>query len=439
MKKKLLGLFSCVLMVTILLGMTVLPASAYVYEYDGDINCASVVFKSLDTGEILYSKDADTKRYPASTTKIMTYIITVENVEDIENTRVEIKQDVISLLDGTGSSMSGLQDKIGQTITIQDLLYCLMLPSGNDAAMVLADYVGGSVENFVDMMNEKAQELGCENTHFMNPHGLHDENHYTTASDLLKIAEYALTTYKYKEITGTATYYCEGDDYPIYTSNKMIDENRGGELYYPYATGGKTGFTDEAGKCLVVTAEKNGYKYISVELYGDPYSVAMVTMDDAEALFDWAFDTFELRTVASTDVPVCNEDVLYSSGKDSILLSPESNFVTLMPVDTKDTDIEIVPQFENKLQAPINAGDVVGTALIKYKGNDYATINLVATESVQRNDIMFFLGTFGNLVLSPWFIITAIVFVCLLLVYIIVVKTLSDRNNAKVKKYRDFK
>lgn len=439
MKKKLLGLFSCVMMVTILFSMTVLPASAYVYDYDGEINCASVLLKSLDTNEILYSKDADTIRFPASTTKIMTYIVTVENVDDIENTRVEIKQDVISLLDGTGSSMSGLQDKIGQSITIEDLLYCLMLPSGNDAAMVLADYVGGSVENFVDMMNEKAAELGCENTHFMNPHGLHDENHYTTASDLLKIAEYALTTYMYTEITGTATYYCEGDDYPIYTSNKMIDENRGGDLYYPYATGGKTGFTDEAGKCLVVTAEKDGYKYIIVELYGDPYSFEMVTMDDARNLFDWAFDTFEMRTVASTDVPVCNEKVLYSSGKNSILLSPESNFVTMMPSDTKDTDIEIVPQFEKELQAPISSGDVVGTAVIKYKGEDYAEINLVATESVQRNDLMFFLGTFGNLILSPWFIIIAIVFVCLLLIYIIVVKTLSDRNNAKVKKYRDFK
>lgn len=440
MKKKLLGLFSCVLMTAVLFSMTVLPASAYVYDYDGEVNCASVILKSLDTEEVLYSKDADTIRFPASTTKIMTYIVTVENVDDIENTKVEIRQDVISLLDGTGSSMSGLQDKIGQTITIEDLLYCLMLPSGNDAALVLADYVGGgSVETFIDMMNEKAEELGCENTHFMNPHGLHDENHYTTASDLLKIAEYALSTYKYTEISGTATHYCEGDEYPIYTSNKMIDENRGGDLYYPYATGGKTGFTDEAGKCLVVTAEKDGYSYIFVALYGDPFAANMVTMEDARNLFDWAFDTFELRTVANTEVPVCNEKVLYSAGKNSILLSPESNFVTLMPVDTKDTDVEIVPQFEEELQAPINAGDVVGTALIKYKGEDYATINLVAADSVSRNDMMFFLGTFGKLVLSPWFIIVAIAFVCLLLIYIIVVKTLSDRNGAKVKKYRDFK
>lgn len=444
MKKKLLCLFSCVMILTVLFSSTFMSVSAYDYdfegEYGGEIVSESVLFKSLDTGEVLYEKNADVKRYPASTTKIMTYIVTVENVEDIENARVEIKQDIISMLDGTDSSMSGLQYKIGQTVSVIDLLYCLMLPSGNDAALVLADYVGGgSIGHFVDMMNEKAQELGCENTHFVNPHGLHDDDHYTTTNDLMKIAEYALTTYMYTEVTGTATYYCEGDDYPIYTTNKMIDENRGGELYYPYATGGKTGFTDQAGKCLVETAEKGGYSYIMVAMYYDPFSERMGTMFDAMALFDWAFDTFELRTVASTDVPVCNEDVLYSSGKDSILLSPESNFVTLMPVDTKDTDIEIVPQFENKLQAPINTGDVVGTALIKYKGNDYATINLVATESVQRNDIMFFLGTFGNLVLSPWFIIIAIVFVCLLLVYIIVVKTLSDRNNAKVKKYRDFK
>ena len=438
MKRKLLGIFSCILMIAVLASMAVMPASAYTYEYDGEIVSSSVVMKSLDTGEILYSKDADTVRYPASITKIMTYIIVAENVTDIENERAEIKQEIISMLDGTGSSMSGLQGKIGQSITIKDLLYCLMLPSGNDAALVLADYVAGSVDGFVDMMNEKAVELGCENTHFMNPHGLHDPNHYTTANDMMKISEYALGTYMYKEISGTATYYCEGDDYPVYTSNKMIDENRGEDLYYPYATGGKTGFTDEAGRCLVATAEKDGYSYIVVELYADPFVSYMATMTDARDLFNWAFDTFELREVAMTDVPVCNEPVKYSSGDGNVLLSAESNFITLMPVDTKDTDIEIIPQIE-ELQAPINAGDVVGTALVKYKGEDYATFNLVATETVERSDLMFFLGTFGSVVLSPWFVILAVVFVCLLLVYIIVVKTLSNRNNARVKQYRDFK
>lgn len=444
MKRKLLCLFSCIIALTILFSMTAVSSYAYTYDYEGDyggeVECASVLLKSLDTGEVIYEKDPDTLRYPASTTKIMTYIITVENVENIENTYVEIKSDVISLLDGTGSSMAGLQEKIGESVSVLDLLYCLMLPSGNDAAVVLADYVGGgSVENFVEMMNQKAQELGCTNTHFMNPHGLHDEEHYTTARDLMTIAEYALDTYMYREVTGETTHYCEGDDYPVYTTNKMIDINRGYDLYYPYATGGKTGFTDEAGKCLVETAEKDGYSYIVVELYGDPFTEVMVTMFDAMNLFDWAFDTFELRTIADADVPICNEKVKYSSGDGTVLIAPETNFTTLMPYDTKETDIEIVPQYEHELQAPIKSGDIVGTAVIKYKGDDYATINLVATETVERNDLMFFLGTFGQLIFSPWFIIIAAAFVCLLLVYIIVLKTLSDRNNAKVKKYRDFK
>ena len=126
MKKKLLCLFSCVMILTVLFCSTFMSVSAYVYdfegEYGGEIRSASVLFKSLDTGEVLYEKDADTKRYPASTTKIMTYIITVENVEDIENTRVEIKQDIISMLDGTESSMAGLQNKIGETVSVIELL-----------------------------------------------------------------------------------------------------------------------------------------------------------------------------------------------------------------------------------------------------------------------------------------------------------------------------
>ena len=166
--------------------------------------CRNPLLVSMDTGQTVFEKEADAKRYPASTTKIMTYIVAYESIEDVENTRIEIKKSVIDRLLNTGSSMAFLSDHIGEKVKVMDLLYSLMVPSGNDAAMVLADYIGGGdIQIFVDKMNTKAEELGCENTHFANPDGLHDENHYTTARDLLKITNYALKLPNFKKISDT--------------------------------------------------------------------------------------------------------------------------------------------------------------------------------------------------------------------------------------------
>ena len=173
--------------------------SAVSYDYESwedaepKLYSDTILLVNMDTGVVVYEKDCHERRYPASLTKIMTYIVALENIEDVENTRIEIKQDVIDLLSGTGSSMSGLDYKIGQKIKAIDLLYCLMVSSGNDAALVLADYIGGGdIDLFVDAMNEKAAELGLEDTHFVNPHGLHDPDHYSTAYDIYTMASYAL-------------------------------------------------------------------------------------------------------------------------------------------------------------------------------------------------------------------------------------------------------
>ena len=163
-------------------------ASAISYSIDFDINSKSVYLVNLDTGISVYEKFKDKKFYTESNTKFITYIIVTENIKDLDNTKVTVKQSILNRLNGTGSSTAGLIG--GETLTVTQLLNCLMIPSGNDAALVLADYVGGgSITNFVKMMNKKAKELGCENTHFMNPHGLHDPDHYTTASDLAKIKQ----------------------------------------------------------------------------------------------------------------------------------------------------------------------------------------------------------------------------------------------------------
>lgn len=236
MKRKFIRVLSVLCTLVVLACVFAPTAGAASFTNSVATKSESILLVNTDTGQTVYEKEADTKRYPASTTKIMTYIVVIENVDDIENTRVTIKKDVLDKLKGTGSSVANLEAHIGKTMSVKDLLYSMMVPSGNDAAMTLADYVGGgSIDKFVDMMNDKAKELGLKNTHFKNPDGLHDEDHYTTARDMYTMASYALKLPYFEEITNTTEYYCEGDDEPLTTTNYLIDQWRGGDYYYMYA------------------------------------------------------------------------------------------------------------------------------------------------------------------------------------------------------------
>ena len=179
MKKKLLPLLSFFFILCVL--CPTLTVNAATYNIDFETKSKGIQLINLDTDTVVYEKNADMKLEPASCTKIMTFIIAVENIDDLNGTKITAKKEVLNLLKDTQSSTAGVLE--GETLTAMQLLYCLMVPSGNDASVVLADYVGnGDQQKFVDMMNAKAQELGLKNTHFMNPHGLHNENHYTTAA-----------------------------------------------------------------------------------------------------------------------------------------------------------------------------------------------------------------------------------------------------------------
>ena len=333
MKKYAIRLLSTLTALLVIIGASVCGAGAITFSNEVNTQSHSILLVSMDNGQTVFEQNADEKMYPASTTKIMTYIIVYESIDDIENTRVEIKQEILDELKNTGSSVAYLSDHVGQKVKVIDLLYSLMVPSGNDAALVLADYIGqGDVQKFVDKMNDKAKELGCENTHFANPDGLHDEDHYTTARDLLKITNYALKLPNFKKISDTVSYTCEGDDSPLRTTNYLIDGNS--EYYYTYAEGIKTGTTDQAGRCLVTTASADGQSYILI-LLGAPYKEGVheeyFTFTDAAALFRWCLTSLELKTVTTVNTPICEEKVKYASGRSKVTLVPEKDSVTMLP------------------------------------------------------------------------------------------------------------
>lgn len=449
MKKKLSLLLSVLIVVCTAFTASLVPASAANYKNDVKLKSKTALLINLDTGQTVYSVNADKKRYPASTTKIMTYIVVAEHVSDFRRTKVEIKQSVLDVLNGTGSSVANVSAHVGQTMTVLDLLYSMMVPSGNDAAVVLADYIGGGdTKNFVDMMNEKAKELGCKNTHFENPDGLHHKNHYTTANDLAIMTQYALTLPEFAEITNTATYYVEGDSWPLVTTNRMIDPNRGGSYYYQYAQGVKTGTTDEAGHCLVSIGSADGYSYLGVFLMNpvkEPDEFG--TMIDAKELFRWALTGLELNQVASSNTPICEQKINLAWGKSNVQLVPETNINSIVPKDYEEKNIIIEKKIPESVDAPIKEGDVIGKATVYYKGKGadgkqkLATVNLVSSETVERSGILYVLSVIQSIVFSKWFIVVIAAIVILLIIYIIVssiIRSRSRKRRRNVRRYRNF-
>lgn len=449
MKKLTVKIISALMTLCVILSVSVTAPGAISFSNDVDVKSQSVLLVSMDSGQTVFEKDPDSKRYPASTTKIMTYIVAVENIKDLENTRVEVKKSIIDQLRNTGSSMANLGDHVGEKVKVIDLLYSMMVPSGNDAALTLADYVGGGdVSKFVDMMNEKAKALGCENTHFMNPDGLHDPEHYTTARDLYKISTYALTLPYFQEISNATEYKCEGDDSYLVTTNYLIDEARGGEYYYTYAKGIKTGTTDEAGRCLVTTASADGYSYMAI-LLGAPYKEGEMeeyyTFTDAADLFRWALVDLEMQTVKSAQTPVCEQKVKLAWGKNSVSLVPEKNLNAIVPKSLKPTNIVVETDVPEEVKAPLYTDKPVGTASVYYveEGKEkqlIATVNLVPTEQIDKSGILEVLDVAGTIFKSYWFLVIIGIIVLLLIIYFIAsrVHRARQKKNRRVKRYRNF-
>lgn len=227
-----------------------------------------------ESGQILYEKNANAKGYPASTTKIMTALVTLEKLDELG---LDEKSEIIAPEEAVGIEGSSIYLKKGERLTIEELLYGLMLRSGNDSAAALAVCMGGSLGEFVSMMNERAAALGCSGTHFTNPSGLYEENHYTTASDLAKIAHEAMKRQDFREIVGAKDWQNTDGSRSFHNKNKTV-------FQYEGATGIKIGFTKASGRTLVASAERDGRQMIAVVLRDGNW------FNDAYVLMDYGFE-----------------------------------------------------------------------------------------------------------------------------------------------------
>lgn len=332
----------------------------------------SVILMEESTGTILYEKNMDEAHYPASITKIMTTLLALENgnLSDM----VTFSDDAINNTEG-----SGIARDYGEQMTLEQCLYGVMLESANECAYAVAEHVGGTVENFVDMMNAKAKELGCTNTHFANPHGLQDENHYTTAHDMALIAQAAYQNETFRIIIGTKMY-------TIPPTNKHAEEtvlrnhhdmlctyhNANRKYLYPYCVGGKTGYTATANSTLVTYAEKDGMTLICVVMNTQSPNQFIDTVN----LFDYAFDNFQVLNVAENDTDYSAETTVDNGNlnniapfveldKDAVIVLPKTAEFsdTSSSVEYNDSDPEIAGSITYTY-----AGRNVGKADIKTTG-----------------------------------------------------------------------
>lgn len=336
---------------------------------------------------VIAEKNSKKLKYPASLTKIVTAIVTIENVDDIKATTT-VSRNAVESLYGTGAQVAGLE--IGDEISIEQLLYLTMVHSACDACQVLAEYVSGSVNAFVDLMNQWATSIGCENTHFVNADGLHDENHYTTASDMAKITLEAMKSDLFNTISSTQQYEYDGTTF-VHT-NFMLDKFHV-SYYYEYASGIKTGSTEQAGYCVITKASKNGYNYLAIVM-DSPIKMlngydTKCSFIDAKTLFEWAFNGLKYATVIRQNEVVAELPVNNGRDSDTVQLISQQDVTTLVPVSLDASAVLIEPvDMPESLDAPVTQGDEICTANIIYGGQVIATANLVAAKTVQLSTFL---------------------------------------------------
>lgn len=335
-----------------------------------------IVYDRISKSMII-GKNEDVKSAMASTTKIMTTIVILEKADLNEKVTVSAKAG------GTGGSRLGL--KRGDKASVRDLLYGLMLRSGNDAAVALAEHVGGSVKEFAELMNEKAIELGLTNTHFVTPHGLDDANHYTTALELAKLTDYAMDNETFAKIVGTksTTIYINNQSRQINNTNELLGVLNG-------VVGVKTGFTNNAGRCLVTETKRNNMDIITIVLGAD---TKKDRTKDSVNLIEYTFSKYKMYNLEEQIIKEFNKWKNINEKRILIIKGKTSNpklalgAIEKATIPICDNDkIEYSINALTEVEAPVEQWNVMGTLTVKLNGEILENIDIVNVNEVQKRD-----------------------------------------------------
>ncbi|MBE7048710.1 MAG: D-alanyl-D-alanine carboxypeptidase [Ruminococcaceae bacterium] len=385
-----------------------------VWAEEPEIQSASAIMIHAGTNRVIYEKNPDIKVYPASTTKIMTALLAIEALEP--STELTVSESAI-MIDRDGSNMGLLRDEV---LTVEQLLYGLLVHSANDAANVLAEAVSGDIATFVDTMNLRATELGMTGTHFVNTHGYHDEEHYTTARDMMKLAVCAMEQPLFRQVVATATYEIPPtnkyeETRILSNSNALVNRIRDHRYAYDGAAGIKTGYTQDAGSCLVSYAERNGLGYYCVTFSAPVEYEGNYSFLDSIALFNYGFNDFYLKTMSDTNEIVSICQAKWARGDEQVVLSAKEPLEILLPrgYDAQKLTKEIIA--EEHVVAPVKEGDILGRLTYCYDGVSLDSVDLVAINGVSRSFTKMILGTIWNTIFSVW-VMTPLAIIVLILI-----------------------
>jgi|LSQX01.2.fsa_nt_gb D-alanyl-D-alanine carboxypeptidase len=433
MKKK----YAIIFIITfITINLTIIYTS---YGEQLQINSSSAILIDSSTGKVLFEKNIDEKMYPASITKIMTAIIAIEtgNMDDIVTASYEAVHSI-----PYNSSNAGIC--VDEKLSLKDLMYCLLIVSANESANVIAEHIAGSIDEFVKMMNTKAYELGATSTNFVNPHGLHNENHYTTAHDMALIAQYAMKLPVFREIVKID--YIELPPTEKYdevrylsNTNHLINRHRSSgytnNLYAP-ATGIKTGYTSQTGYTLVASAQKDGMEFISVVLCGQNDTGQNYSYADTINMFNYGFDNYKIQKIVSPNDIIEETKIPFAKDATPIILAAQGPLNALLPNEFDNSLIEKAITIIPSIEAPINRGDIIGFVSYSFEGIPLGGVNLLASRTVERDPIKAFFYKIIVFLSSIW-VIVPLYILFYFVIFVVTCRVTMSIIKKKKKKRKD--
>ena len=373
------------------------------------VSASAAILMDTKTGDVYYDYNADQSCPPASTTKIMTALLVVEA---IENGQFSLDDSVAAYDDcryGMDDDSSNASPAIepGEILSVRDLLYCAMLVSANEACNILAEYTAGSISDFVSRMNERAAALGCTNTHFSNPSGLEDSNHYSTARDMALIAREAVSHDQFVSLCSASSYTVGAtnlhDSRSLNNTNAFV--NPDSSYYDSDVYGVKTGYFEAAGGCLVSAIEKDDIDLIAAIFGGTINDEEDRRYDDTAALFDWLYSNYSYHQVLSSTDSVIKVPVTLATS-DTVAGRPDTSISVLLPndFDMDSLEYEYVIYSERDatpLIAPVSAGTILGEVTVSAGGRVFGTVNLVATNTADLSKSVYLKNSIKSILQQP--------------------------------------
>lgn len=398
----------------------------------------------LDAGALLYGGNIDAQIYPASLTKIMTCMIALErgNLDDILTVSESSQQDLV-----IGGSTANL--KVGEQISLRELLYCVMVSSANEACNVVAEYISGSISGFVALMNEYAAALGMTSTHYANTHGLHSDEHYTTVRDLSTLVRWAWQHELFREFSTVTKHVVPAtnlsEERELHTTNYLTSGLVVGKYYYEKAAGIKTGFTSKAGGCLISTAQDGDKHLLSIvvgcdTIENDDGTTTDERFTETKKLLEYGLNHFSLVQVLSDTTMAGMPEVLYADGRGSVVVRAKDNISVLLPDGFDVSKIEMQVSYTSgpPLEAPLEAGQTVGTVTAVYEGKPIASCDLVTLTAVARSVPEYVadkaneaVGGFFGRMMHYWYLTVPLLLVVLAVAVMFILRAVNIRKAKK--------